>query len=77
VDGDHTVVGYMGVVTVATRGAGGPGEVMLTVRGSSETYFAWSEEPVGRGSRVLVVGERGPRTLDVASCDEAGFPLLG
>jgi len=52
-------------VTVATRGAGGPGEVLVKVRGGTEAYLAWSEQPLARGTRVLVFNTRGERTLDV------------
>ncbi|HEY4464127.1 MAG TPA: hypothetical protein VGN41_15785 [Streptosporangiaceae bacterium] len=35
--------------------ADGPGEVLLAVRGGSEAFAAWSEEPVPRHSRVVVI----------------------
>jgi hypothetical protein len=77
VDLEQNVIGKLGVLTVATRGAVGPGEVLFTLNGSSEAYLAWSETPLTKGSRVLVIAERGLRTVDVASCDDSGFPLLG
>ena len=52
-------------MTVATRGAGGPGEVLVKVRGGTEAYLTWSEQPLARGTRVLVFNTRGERTLDV------------
>jgi membrane protein implicated in regulation of membrane protease activity len=56
---------YRGVgdVSVATRGVAGPGEVLLNVRGSKEAYLAWSEQPLPRGTEVLVIDIRGARTL--------------
>ncbi len=42
-----------------------PGEVLLRVRGGSETYLAWSERPLPKGAQVLVVEARAARTLDV------------
>lgn len=57
------MVGCVGSLIVATRGAGGAGEVLLTVRGSREAYLAWSPEPLPKGAEVLVVGLRGPRTV--------------
>jgi hypothetical protein len=66
VDGDgFSVVGLVGVLVVATRGRAGPGEVLLRVRGGSETYLAWSERPLPKGAQVLVVEARAARTLDV------------
>jgi hypothetical protein len=63
--GDHAVIGRAGHVTVATRGAGGAGEVQVSVRGGVETYLAWSEVPLPKGAAILVIGTRGPRTVDV------------
>jgi len=62
---DPAVIGRAGHVTVATRGAGGAGEVQVSVRGGIETYLAWSDEPLLKGAAVLVIGTRGPRTVDV------------
>jgi len=61
--GDVSVVGCVGSLIVATRGEAGPGEVLLTVRGSKEAYLAWSEEPLPRGTEVLVIDIRGARTV--------------
>ncbi|MBP2330028.1 membrane protein implicated in regulation of membrane protease activity [Kibdelosporangium banguiense] len=58
-------VGRIGVLLVATRGAGGPGEVQLKIRGGTETFLAYSDEPLPKGATVLVVGQRGARTVDV------------
>ena len=55
----------MGVLIVATRGAAGPGEVRIRIRGGSENYLAWSESPLPKGATVLVIDYRGPRTVDV------------
>jgi membrane protein implicated in regulation of membrane protease activity len=64
-DGDPSAVGRTGVLTVGTRGADGPGEVLVKIRGGSETYLAWSDEPLPRGTTVLVVESRGARALTV------------
>jgi hypothetical protein len=40
--GDVSVVGCVGSLIVATRGAVGAGEVLLNVRESTEAYLAWS-----------------------------------
>ena len=62
---DESSIGTVGVLTIATRGDAGPGEVRIKIRGGSECYLAWSERPLPRGSNVLVVDYRGPRTVDV------------
>jgi membrane protein implicated in regulation of membrane protease activity len=64
-DGDSSVVGRTGVLTVGTRGAAGPGEVLVKIRGGSEAYLAWSDQPLPRGTTVLVVEARGARALTV------------
>lgn len=58
-----SVIGCVGPLIVATRGSAGAGEVLLSVRGSKEAYLAWSREPLSRGTEVLVIDTRGPRTV--------------
>ncbi|MEU5434332.1 hypothetical protein AB0G73_13255 [Streptomyces sp. NPDC020719] len=62
---DDAVIGCTGEVLIGTRGPAGPGEVLVRVRGGSETFLAWSEEPLPRGAKVLVVDSRGIRQVDV------------
>jgi membrane protein implicated in regulation of membrane protease activity len=62
---NESVIGCVGSLTVATRGRAGAGEVLVTVRGSRETYLAWSQESLPRGTDVLVIDVRGPRTVQV------------
>jgi membrane protein implicated in regulation of membrane protease activity len=76
---DESAIGCVGVIVIATRGPAGPGEVLVKIRGGSETYLAWSETPLPRGATVLVVESRGARTVDVAEWedplgDEPGVP---
>jgi hypothetical protein len=59
------VVGCVGEVILATRGADGPGEVLVKVRGGRETFFAYSEQPLPRGTVVLVFDTRADRSVDV------------
>jgi hypothetical protein len=66
VDGDGELIGSIGVLTIATRGPAGPGEVLVRIRGGSETFIAWSPEPLARGSTVLVIETRGSRAVDVS-----------
>jgi hypothetical protein len=63
--GDSSAIGSVGVLTVGTRGEGGPGEVLIKIRGGSETYIAWSDKPLPKGATVLVVDARSGRTVDV------------
>ena len=65
--GDESLIGSIGVLIIATRGAAGPGEVMVKIRGGSEAFIAWSAEPIPRGSTVLVINNRGTRTVDVSA----------
>ena len=62
---DEAVIGCTGKVLIGTRGSTGPGEVLVRVRGGSETFLAWSEQPLPKGTAVLVVEARAARTLDV------------
>jgi hypothetical protein len=64
---DEEVVGCEGVLTVATRGSAGPGEVLVRVRGGSEAFIAWSPEPLPKGTTVLVIESRGDRAVDVSA----------
>jgi hypothetical protein len=49
-----SLLGVIGRVTVSIP-ANGPGEVLLPVRGGTEAFAAWSDEPVSKHSRVVVV----------------------
>jgi membrane protein implicated in regulation of membrane protease activity len=62
---DESSIGTVGVLTTATRGSAGPGEVRIKIRGGSECFLAWSETPLPRGATVLVTDFRGARTVDV------------
>jgi hypothetical protein len=73
---DEIVIGKIGVLTVATRGSAGPGEVQVRVRGGTEAFIAWSLEPLPKGTSVLVIESRGHRAVDVSTWDDplADFP---
>ncbi|MEU7425811.1 MULTISPECIES: hypothetical protein [unclassified Streptomyces] len=62
---DEAVIGRTGIVLIGTRGAAGPGEVLVRVRGGSETFLAWSETPLPTGATVLVIESRGCREVGV------------
>jgi hypothetical protein len=70
---DDTLIGATGVLSVATRGSAGPGEVRVTVRGAWEHYLAWSLQPLAKGTDVLVVGVRSARTVDVEPWPATSF----
>jgi membrane protein implicated in regulation of membrane protease activity len=67
---DESAIGTIGLVVIATRGAGGAGEVLIRIRGGSERFLAWSETPLPKGTTVLVTDYRGPRTVEVMKWDD-------
>jgi hypothetical protein len=74
---DTSLIGSIGVLTVATRGQAGPGEVLVKIRGGSECYIAWSPAPIPRGATVLVIETRGTRTVDVSEWADPLDPFAG
>jgi hypothetical protein len=64
VDAEESLLGKVGRVTVSIP-VGGPGEVLLSVRGGTEAYAAWSDEPIARHSRILVVDTMSARSVFV------------
>ncbi len=75
--GDESLIGSIGVLTVATRGQAGPGEVLLRVRGGRECFLAWSIDPIPKGATVLVIETRGTRTVDVSEWTDPLEPFPG
>ncbi|MGH3282402.1 MAG: hypothetical protein ACRDNW_25150 [Trebonia sp.] len=69
---DDSAIGTVGVITVATRGQAGPGEVRIRIRGGTENFIAWSQRSLPIGTTVLVTDHRGRRTVEVT---EWGDPL--
>lgn len=67
---DESSIGRVGVLLVGTRGAVGPGEVLIKIRGGSEAFLAWSDKPLPKGATVLVVDSRGSRAVDVIEWDD-------
>jgi hypothetical protein len=63
-DVDQDLLGTIGRVTVSIP-VGGPGEVLLPVRGGTEAFAAWSDEPIPRHSRVVVVEHMSGRSVAV------------
>jgi hypothetical protein len=74
---DDAVIGCTGELLIATRGTAGPGEVLVRVRGGTEAFLAWSDEPLRKGLNVLVVESRGSRQVDVIEwADPLDAPAL-
>jgi hypothetical protein len=59
-----SVVGVIGRVTIPIP-VNGPGEVLLSVRGGTEAFAAWSDEPVPKHAKVLVVEVTSARSVIV------------
>ncbi|MEU8587279.1 hypothetical protein AB0C59_09795 [Streptomyces sp. NPDC048664] len=62
---DDAVIGCTGELIIGTRGSAGPGEILVRVRGGTETFLAWSPQPLPRGATVLVIESRGCREVGV------------
>ena len=67
---DESSIGCVGRLSVGTRGDGGPGEVLIKIRGGSEAFLAWSDKPLPKGSTVLVIDSRGERAVDVIAWED-------
>ena len=63
-DAEESLLGKIGRVTVSIP-VGGPGEVLLSVRGGTEAFAAWSDEPIARHSRIVVVDTMSARSVFV------------
>ena len=62
--------GRIGRVTVPIP-PGGPGEIVVAVRGGTERYAAWCDEALAKHTPVVIVDERSPRSVDVTPFPEA------
>ena len=60
----ESLIGKVGRVTVSIP-ASGPGEVLLPVRGGTESFAALSDEPIARHRRVVVVEALSGRSVFV------------
>jgi hypothetical protein len=61
---DDPVVGKLGTVTHPIT-PGNTGEVVIHIRGGTETYMAVSDTPLDVHDEVLVVAKRSSRTVEV------------
>jgi hypothetical protein len=62
---DDQPVGLEGTLVLGTRGADGPGEVAVRIRGAREDFIAYSTAPIAAGRAVLVVEMRSNRVVTV------------
>jgi membrane protein implicated in regulation of membrane protease activity len=62
----ENVVGRSAHVMLPIPGEDKPGEVLIAVRGGSEMFIAYCDQPVPAGAQVVVLADRGARTLLVA-----------
>ena len=66
VTGDDPIVGKLGVVTHPIK-AGRPGEIVVHIRGGTETYMAYADTDLEEKTEVLVVAKRSNRTVEVTA----------
>lgn len=63
-DAGQSVVGVIGRVTVPIP-AGKAGEVLVPVRGGTEAFAAWADEPIEKNARILVIEATSARSVIV------------
>jgi hypothetical protein len=61
---DEAIIGKIGRVTHQISN-GKAGEIVVLIRGGTETYMAYSDSDVPVQTEVLVVGQRSARTVEV------------
>lgn len=64
---NQDLIGTVGHVTVPVS-PGRPGEVVLPVRGGTEAFTAFADEPIAKHQRVVVVECRTGRSVTVTPC---------
>jgi membrane protein implicated in regulation of membrane protease activity len=69
---DGELVGKLGTVVTRIRGGEQPGEVRVQIRGTNETFIAYSDTAVERHETVVVFHSRGNRAVDVTPVPWAG-----
>jgi hypothetical protein len=65
---DHQLIGKVGRVIGAIL-PGKLGEIMIPIRGGSESYFAYAADPqetIERGARIVVLEQEASRTVIVS-----------
>jgi len=64
---DQDMIGKVGRVTLGIS-PGHPGEIILAIRGGTETFAALSDESIAKNVRVVVVECLSGRTVSVTPC---------
>lgn len=59
------VLGLTATTLSPIHGSGRPGEILVAVRGATETYIAFADEPIAKDETVLIVSVRPGRQVDV------------
>lgn len=62
--GDESVIGKLATVTHGIVG-GKPGEVVVHIRGGTETYMAFCDADIPAQTQVIVIGRLSARTVEV------------
>jgi hypothetical protein len=62
---DSELIGLTGQLTVSVPEDGGPGEVVLPIRGGTEAFAAYADEPIPKYTVVVVVDKRSARSVTV------------
>jgi membrane protein implicated in regulation of membrane protease activity len=68
------LIGKIGSVITRVRGGNLPGEVRVVVAGLPHHYIAFCPEALPVGTKVLVVGARGARQVDVEPWAQWALP---
>ncbi len=64
---DQDLMGTIGWMTVPIS-EDHAGEVLLPVRGGTEAFAAWADQPIAKHTRVVVVECRSARSVTVTPC---------
>ena len=72
---DEAVIGCTGKLLIGSRGSTGSGEILVRVRGGSETLLASPEDPLPTGATVLE--SRGCRAVGVIEWTDPLDALVG
>lgn len=72
-----SAVGKVGQVVHRVRGTAGPGEICVLVGGTYETYLAYSDAVLERGTEALVINPRGSGSYDVVPWPDTTSPVSG
>ena len=72
--GETSLAGMVGEIVTRIRGPVSPGEVRVLFRGCYETLIAYGDQPIERGTAVLVTGPHGAGAVEVIPWFASGDP---